>query len=177
MYEPWHTRLSLPPSGPNLATSNISPNNKVSTQYNVQCSEIELFSSVGWQIWQIGKAVHLLTSSSEWRQERFRGRTSPSSGSIAQLMIQIATCGTENTRKAHFKQRRQREMYRGLCGEGNSSGNKASSRCRHSDCSRAERYDNCWKCRGTTRKPERTIEEMLNAISDSLNHFATADDK
>ena len=44
-YEPWHKRLSFPPCGPYLATSNISPNNKVNTRYNGQCSETELFST------------------------------------------------------------------------------------------------------------------------------------
>jgi len=45
MYEPWHKRLSLPPFGPYLATSNISPNIKVNKWFNAQCSEKEHFSS------------------------------------------------------------------------------------------------------------------------------------
>jgi hypothetical protein len=45
----------LPPCGPYLATSKISPNNKVNARYNGQCSENELFATSGGQIWQINK--------------------------------------------------------------------------------------------------------------------------
>jgi hypothetical protein len=37
-YEPWHKKLGLRPRGPYLATSNITPNNKVNQRYNGQCS-------------------------------------------------------------------------------------------------------------------------------------------
>ena len=46
-YQPWHTRRSFPPCGPNLATSNISPNNKVNTSFNGQCSKKEPFTTSG----------------------------------------------------------------------------------------------------------------------------------
>jgi len=64
-YEPWHKWLSLHPCGPYLASSNISPNDKVNTRYNGQCSEKELFSTSGGQICQIDKAVHTSMSSCE----------------------------------------------------------------------------------------------------------------
>jgi len=45
-----------------------------------------------------------------WRQK------GPSVGSIAQLTIQKEACGGETSGKALFKQRREREIDRGLCG-------------------------------------------------------------
>ena len=62
-YEPWHQTLSLPPGGPYLATSDIAPDNKVNTRYNSRCSEKELFSTSGSQIWQIDKEFHTSPSS------------------------------------------------------------------------------------------------------------------
>jgi hypothetical protein len=67
MYKPWHTRLNLPPCGPHFATSNISPNTEVNTRYHVQCSEKELFTASSRQIQQFDKAIHMLTSSRDWR--------------------------------------------------------------------------------------------------------------
>jgi len=54
----------------------------VNTTYNGQCSGKEPLRSHGRQIWQIDKAVHTTTSSSEWREEWVRGRMDPSPWSI-----------------------------------------------------------------------------------------------
>jgi len=145
MYEPWHKKLRFPPCGPYLATSNISPNNKVNTRYNGQFSEKALFASSSRQIQQIDKAVHTSTSSSEPRQERLGGRNGPSVGSIARLMIQEEASSGEMSRNALFKQWREREMDRGLSGERNRCGKKASSRRRGSNHARAWWYEYCWK--------------------------------
>jgi len=86
-YQPWHTRRSLSPCGPYLATSNILPNNKVDTRYNGQCYEKEPFATSGEQIEQIDKEIHMTTSSCEWKQEWLGGRMRQSVGSMAQLTI------------------------------------------------------------------------------------------
>jgi len=85
-FEPWHKWLSLPPCGPYLATSNISPN-KVKTRYNGKCGENELFPTSGGQIRQIDKDVHATKLRNKWGQERHGGRKDPSIGRIAQLAI------------------------------------------------------------------------------------------
>jgi len=144
-YQPWHKWRSLPPCGPFLATSNISPNNKVNKRYNGQCSEIKPFATHMGQIWQINKAFHTTTSSGEQRQEWFRGRKGPSFWSIAQLTIQKEACGGETTGNALLKQQRERELDQGLCGVRDRSGRKASSRRRDSDDATAGTYWKCWK--------------------------------
>ena len=151
-YEPWHKWLSLPPCGSYLATSNISPNNKVNTWYNGQCSKQEHSSSSGWQIQQMDNAIHSPRSSSEWRPERLGGRKGPSVGLIAQHMIHKGVCSREKTWNALFKQRIETEMKQGFCGERNPSGKKASSRRRDHDYARAERYDYCRKRGGNNQK-------------------------
>jgi len=144
MYQPWHKSRSLPPYCQYLATSNILPNNKVSANYNGHCSEKDLFASSDLQIRQINNAVHPLTSSSEWRQERLGGRKSPSPWCNAQLEIQKEACGRETTRNALLKQWRECEIDWGLCWERNCCSKKASWRCRGSGPARAERYEACW---------------------------------
>ena len=64
-YQFWHKRCSLPPCGPCLATSNISPNNKVNTRYNGQCSEKESFNTSSRQIRWIDKGIP--TTRSWWK--------------------------------------------------------------------------------------------------------------
>jgi len=86
-YQPRNKRCSLPPCGSYLATSNISPNNKVNTRYNGQCSEKELFAISGRQIHQIKEEIHTMMSSSEWRHEWLGSRNGPRVGSIAQLRL------------------------------------------------------------------------------------------
>jgi len=61
-------------------------------------------------------------------------------GSIEQLTIQRETRGAETAGNTLFKQRREREMVRGLCGVRDSSGKTASSRRRDSDYARAGTY-------------------------------------
>jgi hypothetical protein len=100
----------LPPCGLFLATSNISPNNKVNTRYNGQFSEKEPFATSGGQIWQIKKAFHMTTSSGEKWKECIGGSKGPRVGSIAQLMIQKEACGGKTIGNALLKQRREREM-------------------------------------------------------------------
>jgi len=46
----------------------------VNMKYNCRCSEKEPFPSPSRPIWQIDKAVHMTTSSSEWREGRVGGR-------------------------------------------------------------------------------------------------------
>jgi len=60
-----HKKRSLPSSGPYPAKSNISPNNKVNTRYNGQCSEEKTFTTSGGQIWQMEEEIHMTTSSSK----------------------------------------------------------------------------------------------------------------
>ena len=157
MYEPWHKRLSSPPCGPYLATSNISRNNKVNTRYNVQCSEKELFCTSGRQIRQIDKEVHTSTSSCEWRQKWPGGRKGPRVGSIAQLAIEKEAFSREDTGNTLFKQWREGEMDRGLCAERDRCGNKVSSRCRASDDARAERYHYCGKRGGDNQQTRNNV--------------------
>ena len=111
-YQPWHKRLSMPPCGPYLATSNISPNNKVNTRYNGLCSVKESFATSGRQIWQIDKALNTTTASRKWWQEWLAGRKCPSIGSIAQITIQKeAFCG-ETMGNALFMQQRTENRSR-----------------------------------------------------------------
>ena len=156
-YEPWQNGLSLPPCGPYLATSNISPNNKVNTRYIGQCSEKELFSTSGRQRGQIYKEVYTSTSSCEWQQERPGGRSGPSVGSIAQLVIQKELFSGKMTGNVLFKQPRERDMDQGLCGERDRCRKKASLRRRDSDYARAEWYDYCWERGGDNRKAGNTV--------------------
>jgi len=86
-YQHWPKGRSLPPCGPYLATSNISPINKVSTWYNGQCSENTPLATSGRQRQQIDQEIHTMTSWSESRQEWLGGRQGLSIGSIAQLTI------------------------------------------------------------------------------------------
>jgi len=139
-YQPWHKWRSLPPCGPFLATSNISPNNKVNTRYNGQWFEKEPFATSGRQICQIDKEFHRTTLSGESRQKWLGGTTGPSVGSIAQPTIQIEACSGETTGNALLEQWREREMDRGLCGVTDRSGKTASSRCRDRDNARAGTY-------------------------------------
>jgi len=147
MYQPGHKRHSLHPYCPHLATSNISPNNKVNANYNGQGSEKGLFASSGGQIWQIDKEVYQTTSSSEWWQERLGGRQSLSPCSIVHLKIQRDDCGRETSRKALLKQWCQTEMVLGLCWERNCWGMKASGSHRGRSAARATRYEPCWNRR------------------------------
>jgi len=84
-YQPWHTRRSLPPYCPYLATSNISPKYKVNANYNGQYSEEELFATFRGQIWEINKVVHPTSSSSAWMQEWLGSRNCPTVGAMHSL--------------------------------------------------------------------------------------------
>jgi len=130
---PRHKRGRLPPCHPYLATSNISSINKVNTEYNGQCSEKELFAIASRHIWQIDKVHHTTTSSCEWRQQGLQRRQGPRSWSVAQLAIQNQAWGGETTRNTLFKQRRQGEIDRALCGKRDRCGRNASWRRRDSD--------------------------------------------
>ena len=50
-----------------------------------------------------------------------------------------------------------RELNRGLCGERDRYGNKASSRCRDSDYAIAERYDYSWKRGGDNQTARNNV--------------------
>jgi len=65
MYQPCHKRHCLPPYRPDLATSNVSPNNKGNTNYNGQCSEKDLFTTSSWQVRQIDEPILTTMSPSE----------------------------------------------------------------------------------------------------------------
>jgi len=144
-YQPWHKRCSLPPCGPYIATSNTSPNNKVNTRYNGQFSNNDPFAMSSAQIRQIYPALHTKTSSSEWRQEWLGGRKGLSIGRIVQHKIQKAALGGEKTRNALFKQWREREMDRRLCGLRDCWSKKESWRRWDNNYERARRYEKCWK--------------------------------
>jgi len=107
--------------------------NKVNTKYNRQCSEKEPFAIFGTQIRQIDKVFHTMMSSSESRQEWLGSRKGPSYWCVMQLAIWKDACGGEITRNTLFKQRREGEMDRGLCGNRDRCGKKASWRCRDSN--------------------------------------------
>jgi len=145
MYQPWHTRRSLPPSNPSLATSNISPNNIVNTDYIGQCSKEVLYAGSGRQTRRINELHHTMTSSSKIRQETLGSRPSPSHWAIAELAIQTEACSGETKGNAHSKQRREREMDRGLCWELNCCGMSVSWRQRDSDWAGVGRNEKCWK--------------------------------
>jgi len=87
MYQPWHNLHSLPPYCPYLATSNISPYNKVNINYHGQCSEKELFTTSSMQIRQMDKVFYMTTSSSEWREVLPRRIMITSPWGFAQLAI------------------------------------------------------------------------------------------
>jgi len=147
MYQPWHKRCSLPPYCPYLATSNISPNNKVNANYNGQCCEKELFTTTGGQPWHFNQAVHPTTSSNEWRQERLGSRESPNPWVFAQIVIQNEACGRETMTNPHLNQWRERKMDWRLCWERDRSGKKESWRRRGSDSARAGWYKESWQHR------------------------------
>ena len=75
MYEPLHTRLSLAPCDPYLATSNISPNNKVNKSCNSHCSEKRTFH-LFWRAHMANRQSSLhadiikgMKASMAWRQK------------------------------------------------------------------------------------------------------------
>ena len=137
----------MPPYCPCLATSNISPNNKVNTNFNGQCSEREQYATFGRHIWHIDPKVHTQTSSSKWRQQRLGSRQSLSPWGIAQLAIQEEASGLEMTRNTLLKQWREREMDRSLCWERNRCCKQAVWRCRGRDWVGEGRHGDSWECR------------------------------
>jgi len=144
MYQPWCKWFSLASCCPYLATFNISPNNKMKANSNDQGTEEELFATSGGQIWLINEAFYPMSSSSEWRQERFGGRKSPRDCGIAHLAIQDDACGQKTIRNAQLKHWREREIDWGLCWERHRWCKKASRRRRYSGSARAARYNECW---------------------------------
>jgi len=104
MYQHGPQRCSLPPYCLHVATSNVSSNNKVNKNLNGQCSEKVLFTTSGGQIWQIDREVHMATSSSKSRQERFGSRKSPIPWGIVQLAIPKEARGQEPTTHALLMQ-------------------------------------------------------------------------
>jgi len=177
MYQPWHKRRSVPPYYPYLATSSKSPNNKVNANYNSQWSRKGHFATSSGQIWQIDKAVHTTTSSSEWRQERLGSRKCPSLWGIVQHAIQKEACGQVTKRNAILMQWRERIMDRGLCWERNRWGKKASWRRRgpiqqvQTESTKAENVGS-WN-----REPTKTFQGIIVAIRDSLSDLASSDDE
>jgi len=136
----------VPPYCPYLATSNISPNKKVNTNYNRQCSEKELFATSGWQIWQIDTVDYPATSWSEWRQVRLGCGKSPSLWGIGKLELQKESHDKETLRNPRPKQWRERPMDWGLCWGKNHWGKQASWRRRGSGSTRVGWYEACWNC-------------------------------
>jgi hypothetical protein len=133
----------LPPCGQYLATSNISPDNKVNTKYNSKCFENEPYATSGRQKYLIDEAFHRTTSSGEYCHEWPAGRKGPSVGSIVQLTIQKEACHGALTGIALFTQQREIELDQGLCGARDRRSKKASSRHRDSDDARAGTYGKC----------------------------------
>jgi len=80
--------------------------------------------------WQ---ALHMKTSSSEYRQQMLGRRTGPSPWSVAQRAIQKVCCSGERRRNSLLKQQREGEMDRGLCGKSDRCGKNASWRHRVSN--------------------------------------------
>jgi hypothetical protein len=80
------------------------------------------------QLRQPNEAFHTPTSSGKYREEWLGGKTGPSIACIAQFTIENEVCGGETTGNTLFKQSREREMDQTLCGAGDRSGNKSSSR-------------------------------------------------
>jgi len=69
----------LPPGGPYLATSNISPNNKVNTRYNGQ------FSNKGLSPLPVGKYSKLTKKSTSRRLQANKGKSSLEAESLGVL--------------------------------------------------------------------------------------------
>jgi len=82
---------------------------------------------------EIDTAVHLMTSSSEWRHGWLGSRKSQSPWNIAQLATQKEACGRETMRNALVKHWREWEIVRGLCWERIRWGKIMSWTCRSCD--------------------------------------------
>jgi len=176
VYQPWLNRCSMPPCGVYLATSNISPINKVNTKYNGQSSEKEPFATSNRQICQIDKSIHTITSSAESSEDWHGGGNGPSIRSIAQLVIQKVASGGER-RETHFVYNEEKEKWT----EDDMDRETAVAGMRIEDAEIAIMHKQ--EDIGSTglgglraREPERTDQEMLNAIQNSLSDLATSGD-
>jgi hypothetical protein len=103
----------LPPYYPYLATINISPFNKVNTNYNGPGFKDERFITSSGQIDHINETLHPAMSSCQTRHEKLGCRNSPSPWGIVQLAIQTKACGRETTRITLLKQRRETAIDQG----------------------------------------------------------------
>jgi len=94
----------LPPYHPYLATSNISHNTIVNTNYNGQCSKKALFTASDGKIWYIAKVFPMMTSSSISRQQQLASGICPSAWGIVHIAIEKEACGGEKIGNARSKQ-------------------------------------------------------------------------
>jgi len=176
-YQPWHKRCSLPQCGEYLATSNISPNNKVNRRYNGQCSKKEPFATSGGQIQQIDKTFHKTTSLSKRRQEWFGGRKDSSVGGIAQLKIQKKLSVEKRRETHHLHNKENEEWIEDYVDREPTVARKPAQDAERAIMQEQEHTRNVDMGRSTTTKPETTFEAMLNAIGDSLSDLASSEDK
>jgi len=144
------------------------------SQHNLQWWMLrkELFATSAGQIWQINKAFHPMTPSSEWSQEGLGNKICLSPRNTVQLAIEKEACGWEPTRNPILKQWRETEMEWRLCSERNHSCKKASWTCRGGGSARAGRYEESFKCRIDELRPQMKFQEMMVTIGNSLSDLA-----
>jgi len=176
MYQPWHERCSLPPYCPYLATSNISPNNKVKANNHGQCSE-KNFSPL--PVGRYGKSTKQST------QRRHQANEDKSGLEAARVQALGALCSlgykkkiaAEKRWETHFLPNEENENWiqdyvgREAAGAGKGVEDaEAAVQQEQDDMKHAE-------IAGLTiREPKKTFEEMMVGIGNILSDLASSDD-
>jgi len=115
-----------------------------------------------------------MTLSSECRQQRLRGRTSPSPWGIVQLATQ-KKLAAEKPRETHFISNEEKETWIEHYVERETAG--ATKRVEDAEAAVQQEQDdtrNADNAGLTNREPEQTLEERMVAIGDSLSDLASS---
>jgi len=177
VYQPWHKRCSFSPCGPYLATSNISPINKVNANTMVNAPKKNLPSLLAGK-W--GKSAKQSTRQSHLTIECQSGFEAD------RVRAQRAVCSFRSKKKLavgtrremHFLSNEEKDNWIGDSVDRETSvARKGVEDTETAIEQEQEDMGNAEKAGLTTTKPVTTFEEMLNAIGVSLSDLASSDDR
>jgi len=171
-YQPWYKRRTVPPCGPFLATSNISPNNKINTNTMVKAAKKNLLQVPG------GKYGKLMKHSTRWCQQANKGNSGLEAERVRaygafRILWSKQKLAAEKRQESHFLSNKEREKLIDDYVERETT--VARKRVQDAETAMMQEQDHMGhveKGRWTTTKPEVTFEKMLDTIGDSLSDLA-----
>jgi hypothetical protein len=168
-YQPWNKRRSLPPCGLCLATSNISPNNKVNAQKKnlLPVTAGNYGKSTKYSSWQRHQAN---TGKSGLETEWFRGLGALHSWESKKKVSAETRC------KTYFESNEEKVKWiEDYVVQETAVARKWVQDAEAVIMQEQDHLDNAGKGGSTTTQSEITFEELLNAIRDSLSDVASSE--